>query len=86
MPQTKHDENAEFDLEIESCVNQKTLLPAAFNASINRVNNHIRITVDYGGKLDYYEVNYKGLTCYAALGLSEPIDRKLEDAIRDCEK
>lgn len=86
MPQTKTDENPDFDHEIESCLSRKDLIPGALNASINRINNHIAITVHYDGKYDYYEINYKGLTCHAVQGLTEPINGTTEDAVQRCEK
>lgn len=86
MPQSKNDKNPEFDHKIESCLNRKDIVPDALNASISRINDHIRITVGYDGKFDYYEINYKGLTCYAVQGLIEPINRTTEDAVQQCEK
>lgn len=81
--------NAEFYRAMEMCLNQTTLLPAAFNATIKRINNHIGITVHYDGKYDYYKVNSMGRwggACYVALGLNEPIETNLEDAGNQCEK
>lgn len=86
VPQSKTDETNEFDNEIDNCVNRSSLIPSAMNASIVRINNHIRVTVQYGGKYDYYEMNYRGFTCHAERELTEPINRTVETAVRECEK
>ncbi|XP_037041067.1 uncharacterized protein LOC119077848 isoform X2 [Bradysia coprophila] len=86
VPQSKIDESDEFDDEIENCVKRHNLIPSVMNASIVRINNHIRITVYYDGKYDYYEINYKGFTCYVERELTEPINRTVEAAVQDCEK
>lgn len=86
VPQSEKDENPEFEDDIDNCVKQKNLIPDALNATISRVKNHITISVGYDGKYDYYEVNYKGQTCYFVQGLIDLINRTTEDAVRQCDK
>lgn len=67
---------------------RKKLITRALSASINitRINNHIEIIIDFDGKFDYYKLNYKGLTCHTAHGLTEPIKGNATEAIQQCEK
>ncbi|XP_037048410.1 uncharacterized protein LOC119082848 [Bradysia coprophila] len=87
IPQSKKEVSNEFEHEIERCANQQNLVSSATNVSIARIDNHIRIWVNYDGKYDFYVINSKGYVCYAKRELTAPpINGLTDDAVQECDK
>ncbi|KAG4070154.1 hypothetical protein HA402_013397 [Bradysia odoriphaga] len=86
IPQSKKEVINEFEHEIERCAKQQDLISSATNVSITRIDNHIRISVNYDGKYDYYVLNSKGYVCYAKRELAAPINGLTENAVQECDK